>query len=554
MICPGPEQAAAYADGRLDAADAARFLEHCSECDECRRILAVLSLPRESAGVPADVEARAVAALRRAVGDRERNATRAIPIRRPAPRRPQRSPVGFMIAAALLAGFVGLVLMSKQPTIRVPEPRDGVAQREPEPRPAPQPQVVVTPPSPRETPKVEPEPRPETAEAPRPVAPKIEEPKAEPAVESVVRETPKPDEAKPDEAPRTTGGQTVVSRTLSEIQITDIAGVLNIQRKGARTKERPTGVARLNDGDVLSVEKSASFRIQGLHPMVLSENTSLSIAFVAQDQAPWVRLHSGEALVDSTGSARWVVTDGQTTLAVKPARARFTAARGDARLSLSSLSEPLYVQPDGGLVHAIHPGHELQVGRGGPELKPLDAGMVAKKNAAFDAARPRQRTIFYTSCDPVDAKREHFFVKEGGWYRSEGLLSKEQGDRSASSAIMPNPRFAWRGSLVLRFRVLTNCKALETQMRVDERKYTLWKVVVLDKKIREQWTTVEIPLEITPAPQVNWSFRRDDGANMLQVTTEDKFDWIRFITRPSDVYGDGKPYILIDDIQVVEKE
>jgi hypothetical protein len=411
---------------------------------------------------------------------------------------------------------------------------------------------VVAPPV-RDLPKPEPEPRSEAIVTPRPVAPRIEEPKVETPAEEIVRGEPKPDEVKPEE-PVKSAGQTVVARTLGEIQITDISGVLSIQRKGAKSKERHTGVARLNDGDVLSAEKPASFRIQGLHPMVLSENTSLSIAYVAQDQAPWVRLHSGEALVDSTGPARWVVTDGQITMAVKPARARFTAARGDARLSLSSLSEPLYVQPDGGQVHAIHPGHELQVGRAGAEVKPLDPGVVAKKNAAFDAARPRQRTIFYTSCDPLDAKREHFFVKEGGWYRSEGLLSKEQGDRSASSAITPNPRFAWRGSLVLRFRVLTNCRSLETQMRVDERKYMLWKVVVLDKKIREQWTTVEIPLEIPPAPQMNWMFRRDDGGTMLTVTTEDKFDWIRFITRPSDVYGDSKPYVLIDDIQVVEKD
>jgi hypothetical protein len=552
MICPGPEQAAAYADGRLDAADAARFLEHCSECDDCRRTLAVLSLPRESAGVPVDVEARALSAVRRAFGgDRERNATRTIPIRRLAPRRPQPSPVGFLIAAALLAGFVGLVLMSKQPTVRVPETKETV-QRELEPAPQPAPQVVVAPPA-REAAKPGPEQKTEIVEAPRPVAPKIDEPRIETPAEPVVRETPRHDEPKIEEAPKG-AGQTMVARTLTEIQITDISGVLSILRKGAKTKERPTGVARLNDGDVLTAEKAASFRVQGLHPMVLSENTSLSIAFVAQDQAPWVRLHSGEALVDSTGPARWVVTDGQIAMAVKPARARFSAARGDARLSLLSLSEPLYVQPDGGQVHAIHPGHELQLGRGSAEVKPLDAAVVAKKNAAFDAARPRQRTIFYTSCDPVDAKREHFFVKEGGWYRSEGLLSKEQGDRSASAAITPNPRFAWKGTLVLRFRVLTNCKAIETQMRVDERKYTLWKVVVLDKKIREQWSTVEIPLEIPPAPQINWSFRRDDGGNLLQVTDQDKFDWIRFVTRPSDVYGDAKPYVLIDDIQVVEKD
>src|SRR5438128_8532532 len=106
MICPGQEQAAAYADGRLDAAESARYLEHCSECDDCRRTLALLSIPRESSRVPAETEARAIAALRRAL-DRDRDRTPR-PMRRAAPSRPQTSPVGFVIAAAMLAGFVGL--------------------------------------------------------------------------------------------------------------------------------------------------------------------------------------------------------------------------------------------------------------------------------------------------------------------------------------------------------------------------------------------------------------------------------------------------------------
>src|SRR5207248_1015122 len=222
---------------------------------------------------------------------------------------------------------------------------------------------------------------------------------------------------------------TVVARALSEVQITDITGSLSVHRKGAKTKERLTGVARLGEGDLVTSEKSASFQVEGRHPVVLTENTTISMAYVAQEQAPWLRLHSGEALVDSTGSARWVVTDGMVAVAVKPARARFTAARGDARLTLSSLSEPLYVQPDGGQVHAIHPGEELQVGKSSAEVRVLDPALTAKKVAAFDAARPKTRTIFYTSCDPADAKREHFFVQEGSWYKNEALQSHDRGDR-----------------------------------------------------------------------------------------------------------------------------
>ncbi|MBI3856505.1 MAG: hypothetical protein HY293_12530, partial [Planctomycetes bacterium] len=233
----------------------------------------------------------------------------------------------------------------------------------------------------------------------------------------------------------------------------------------------------------------------------------------------------------------------------------FTAARGEARLSFSSLSEPLYVQPDGGGIHAIHPGEELQVGRAAAEVHPLDPGVAAKKIAAFEAARPRQRTIFYTSCDAADQKREHFFVQDGVWWRNDGLYSRERPDRTAAVAIGPNPRFAWRGSLVLRFRYTTNCKSVEAQLRVDEKKYTLFKPIAVDRRNADQWNVAEIPLEIPAAPQPqHWLFRRDDGATMLTVSTEDKFDSIRFVVRPGDVYGDSRPYVLLDDIQVYEKE
>src|SRR5436190_5201336 len=183
MMCPGPEQAAAYADGRLDPAESARYLEHCSECDDCRRTLAVLSMPREAVGVPPDVEARAIAAMRKFLGaDRERSATR--PIRRvvapPAPSRPQKSTVGFVIAAALFVGFVGLFLMAKERTPRIPEtPREVVVHKEPVVAPSPPQQTETAPVA--EPPKPElPQPAPKTqiAANPRPAAvPRIEDPR-----------------------------------------------------------------------------------------------------------------------------------------------------------------------------------------------------------------------------------------------------------------------------------------------------------------------------------------------------------------------------------------
>jgi hypothetical protein len=226
------------------------------------------------------------------------------------------------------------------------------------------------------------------------------------------------------------------------------------------------------------------------------------------------------------------------------------ASRKDSRLALSANTETLYLQPDGGELHSIHAGEELQVGRGSAEVKSVEASVAARRSATFEAARPRQRTVFYTSCDPADAKREHFFVKEGFFLRNDGLYSAELKDRTAAASIAPNPRFAWRDTYALRFRYLTNCKTIEAQMRVDERKYTLVRPLPTERKAAGQWISVEIPFALPGWPM----FRRDDQGTTLVVTPDDKFDVIRFVVRQQDVYGDAKAFVLIDDIQVVEKE
>ena len=97
---------------------------------------------------------------------------------------------------------------------------------------------------------------------------------------------------------------------------------------------------------------------------------------------------------------------------------------------------------------------------------------------------------------------------------------------------------------------MTNCKSVETQLRVDEKKYTLVRPVAVDRKNLNQWMSVEIPFALSGWPV----FRRDDGGTQLVVSTEDKFDSIRFVVRQQDVFGDQRADVLIDDIQVVERE
>lgn len=538
MNCPGTEQAAAYADGRLEAAEAALFLEHCAECDECRRTLAILVQPREESPVPQGMESRAIAALRRSL-DRERTPR---PFRRVVSAQPQNSSVGMLIAAALLLGFVVLVLSGKQSPSRPVENKE-VAVR----APVPEPRVVVEPPPPPAPEVQRPAPKPEVDEPLRPA--KFEEPKFEvPPAPVIVQEPSKIEETRPEE-PAKAVTHTATARALTEIQVTDIAGPVTVHRKGAKSRERLSGVARLGEGDVVTAEKAASFQVEGRHPVVLSENASISMAYAPQEQAPWLSVQAGEATVDSTTPSRWVVTDGSVAVAIKPAKARFTASRRDSRLALAAHTETLYLQPDGGKLHSIHPGEELQVSRSAVEVKPVDAAISAKRASSFESMRPRQRTVFYTSCDPADAKREHFFVQEGQ-LRSDGLFSRERTDRTAAAAIAPNPRFSWRDTLTLRFRYATNCKSVEVQMRVDEKKYTLVHPLPVDRKTLNQWQSVEITFALSGWPV----FRRDDNGSQLVVSTEDKFDQIRFSVRQQDVFGDARAYVVIDDIQVVERE
>jgi hypothetical protein len=341
----------------------------------------------------------------------------------------------------------------------------------------------------------------------------------------------------------------MATRAFSPVLITDLTGPLSIRRKGAREKERLAGATRLAEGDVLFAEKPSGFRVEGDHPVVLGEGSLVSLAYVAQEQAPYLRIHSGEAVVDSTGPTRWIVSDGRVSVSVQRAVARFAVSLAEERLAVTALSEPLHVHPDGGRACRVAAGQELRVARSGAEVRPSDPGEVQKKKAFFDAGRPRQRTIFYAACDPADARRGHVLVLEGGLFRNEALLSREGSGRTHSIAISPNPRFSWREGLVLRFRFMTDATMLQVTLRVEEQKYSFFKPIPVDRKVLNQWQTGTVPLALS-----NLNFRRDDSASSLTVGPEDRIDSIRFSIQPKDVFGDQKPYILVDDVEVFERE
>ncbi len=542
MNCPNSEHLAAHAEGRLDAAESALLLEHCSECDACRRELALLELARGSSQpavpVPSRVRKRARRAVLRLV-ERDRTTRRLPVIVR------GNAPGWAYAAAALVIAVAGLLAWVRWRDLAAPEPSSTAARPGPErddvaATPA-EPQEPIVTPGPEESPGRSRDPRAQRVNTPREDSPRPEPGPVAQAPEPV------PSEAEPSPAPARPSHR-LETRALAAVQVTDAHGSLTVRRQGGREKERVSGVTRLGEGDVLAAEKPSSLHLEGGHSLVLGENSSISLAYVPQEQAPYLQVHSGQAVVDSTGPTRWIVSDGRVSVAVNRTLARFAAyPRGD-RLALLALSEPLYVRPDGGRVHAVRAGEELAVGGSAADVARLDAASVQRTAGLYAAARPRQRTIFYTSCDLSDAQRGHAFLQDGSYFKNEAILSRERpGGRACAATLSMNPRVPWRENLLVRFRFSTNATVLQVSLRMEEKKVTFVRNVTLDRRSANQWLTAEIPLGA-------FAGRRDDGASRQPFTGLDKLDWIRFGAQQQDVFGDQKVYFLIDDLQVVEKE
>jgi hypothetical protein len=544
MTCPESEVLAAHAEGRLDAAESTALLDHAADCDDCRRQLSLLETGRIPDGpetaLPSRIRARVMQTVR--------------PFR---PARSFRNPRPSYAALVAAAGVAVAIVLA---AVLNPRPEPAVPRAVPAPLPlplaaAPDVAPLPAPAPPNQVPTIVavPDPEPE-ARGPEPVAPPAAPPRVEDAAPPPAAAPPAPRETRAEPAtPRASPTHAIAVRALTELRATDFSGPVSIRRRGGASKERPSGFARLSDADILVAEKAAGFHVDGVHPVVLGEGAQVSVAYAAEDRAPWLHVRGGEVLVDSLRPTRWVLTDGRIAVTLRQARARFAAFPGRG-LCIAALGDPVYVQPDGGDVHVVRPGEELEVGKSSAELRRADPGQDERRRHAFDNARPRVRTLFHTSCDPTDAKREHFFVEEGSFYRNEALQSKDQADRSSSVVLAPNPRLAWREGLTLRFRFRTNATSLQVSLPVGEKRFAMTANVAVDRRNVGQWVSTEVPF--------NGIYWRDEGPGMggfgadaaksfRFVNTGDKFDSIRFAARQQDVFGDQKVYFLLDDVQVV---
>jgi hypothetical protein len=266
---------------------------------------------------------------------------------------------------------------------------------------------------------------------------------------------------------------------------------------------------------VVSAEKGGSLRVDGRHALVLGENASISVAWTSSEQAPFLHVRAGEAVVDSAAPTRWVLSDGRASVVVKPVQGRFAAAVSGQVFAVAALSEGIYAEPDGGRVRALRPGQALAIERGLAEIRAASDD-VRRRTAMADAGRPRERTLLWSSFDAADLKREQFVLQEGVVQKGEVLFGRLLPDRTIAAALAPNPRFSWSEETVVRFRYFTNAQSLQLSLRCDDRGYALVKTVT--------------------------------------VSNTDRFDSLRIQVRQQDVFGDGRPVLAIDDVQVVVKE
>ncbi|HYE98760.1 MAG TPA: hypothetical protein VEJ18_07605 [Planctomycetota bacterium] len=525
MNCPSSDVLAAWAEGRLDDREGALLVEHAAECEGCRRELALLELSRvkeEPPPLPPRLRARLLR----------------IPRRSGRSRPPRRADVRLGLALAAGAAAVALAIVLAPRGSAPPPPARAVAKKAP--APVPDPVVVEPPPAPPVAPdRPAPVVRFEEPPAPPPAPPP---PSPPPALTKEPGSPAKPPQKDPPPAPPPAPpSHTVAARTLSDLAVMDASPGLSLRRRSG-AKEKLSDVVRLSEGDVLTAERAGGFHLDGLHPIVLGDQASVSVGFAAADQAPWLHVRAGEVVVDSAELTRWIVTDGRVSVVVKPVRGRFVASAA-AGLCLSAASEPLHVQPDGGALESLRPGEEIEVAPASLEKRRTDAASAERRRAAAEAGRPRQRTVFFTSCDPVDAKREHFFVTEGVFVRGEMLMSRERPDRTAAVVVVPNPRFTCHEGLVVRFRFRTNARLLQVCLPMEEKRISLVADVAVDRRQLNQWVQAELPFSAFHG--------RDEGGGQRVISTADKFDAVRLLVRPQDVFGDQRPAVVIDDLQVV---
>lgn len=514
-FCPESELIAAAVEGGLTADEQWRLENHAAACDDCRREWAIAGIRRvePSAEIPAALKVRVKSAVARLL-DRERGTRRKTRTFRPASTAPL-----WGVAASILIFAGAALLLAVQLRRRADRP------------------VVVVPESPTpRTEKTEPSRKEESARRlPRPPRlPALGPVERAPERKTELVEKPEEKPERPAEKPVERSKETV-ARVFEPLRITDLSGELTVRRNGAKEKAR--GVVVLSAGDEIAAAGPASFYIEGRHAVVLPAASRLSLATSATEQATWLSVREGTALVDPDGGSRWAVSDGRSVAILEKGRARFAASREPDGLTLTALSDSLRVAPEGGTSETVRSGDEWRAGTIGPSSK------AALFKERLGAGRPRERSVFFATCDPDD-------LRCGRWAIAEGILEKKTGFLASTDKrlhhlveIRLDQRIAWDFDHVVRFRYRTNAKRLLVHLPLPEGKGLLLSEITVGRDAAGRWTVAELPL----------SGFQVVGADRVVLSSYDRMESIEFRAAQGEIWsGSGRGTVAIDDVQILE--
>jgi hypothetical protein len=333
-----------------------------------------------------------------------------------------------------------------------------------------------------------------------------------------------------------------VAMRLASIKITDITGDLQVKRAGKARKERVDGPIVVSEGDLLLAERGTVTFLLDDYPVALTPQTHVGVAYEMETSAPAIVIERGEALVDcSAAAAPWYVASRNVSVRINQTQGRFAVgAETQGRLRLTALSGHLTGKDDYGRPFDLRAGEKLVAGSDTSTIAP--APDAAKKAAMLAAAVPSTQTFYSTTFDRGSMAGvsivDGVLDKQGEWL----VATERKGTLSATMKI-PTEIF-YNHALVVRMRVRTNLAETRLVLQVGEKAL----LFVEHKTSRDQrfaWRTAEFALTDVKGVglgQAGYSINGQDRIVQVGATGEKK-----------TVFGDERPYLQIDDVQMARK-
>ncbi len=529
--CLDSQIVAAYVEETIDEEERALVVLHMAQCDDCRREVALIELQRASSQmsriVPADVRAHVVAAV-------GRSQSRRLRVVRPE----ARSQFAMFVAtAAAILLAVLFVLTSKNPgtpdrtNSPIGKTDSGSIEKAPD--------VVKDTTPPRDTtPRVTP---PDQDPEPPIAWPEIPKSKDIPVSPTTGQDPPQPVPV-PVSPPRV---RETVAMRFAGIKITDVTGDLQIQRVGKTRREKVHGAVLVAEGDTLIADRGGVTFLLDDYPVSLGVQTQIGLAYEIAESAPAIHVERGEACIDSSAAAaRWYVAAKDVGAWIEQTQAKFAVGADlQGHLRIVALEGHLTGKDDYGRPFDLRTGEKLVAGPDACTTSP--APDAPKKAAALSAGTPGTRTFYSTTFDR--ASMAGIGIVEG-WHDKQGewLVATEK--RGVLNAAMKVPGDVhYHHALVVRMRVRTNLAESRIVLQVEDKA-----LILFERKIqrdqRYAWLNVEFSLG-DPAVRVT-------GIASPGFSIDGKTDRIRHVGAAGEkrlVFGDERPYLQIDDVQLATR-